>query len=49
MFYHIEAIFDRSGDCSGNGLRLIQFGLKILIKLYILCTSNVFNDLSQNF
>ena len=26
MFYHMEAIFDRSGDCSGNGFRLIQVG-----------------------
>ena len=24
MFYHIEAIFDRSGDCSGNGIRLTR-------------------------
>ena len=34
MFYHMEAIFDRSGDCSGNGFRLIQVGSKIYCLIY---------------
>ena len=33
MFYHMEAIFDRSGDCSGNGFRLIQVGSNRLYNL----------------
>ena len=33
MFYHMKAVSDRSGDCSGDGFRLIQVGLKILYNL----------------